>query len=917
MNRRDDANRQTRRQFIKQSAVLATTMPFVGIRQTGLSPTAPGNGQGPLPVSLRWLGDHVPGHTRGITWGVPWPKGQLTNADTLALVNPGGDQLDAQHWVTARWPDGSVKWTAHAATWDSRFEPSAPELHTTRNKVRPVSGPLTVHDDGAAIQVDTGVMQCTFPKSGQALIRAIRVDGQLQATDGRLVLEWQSQPEPEVGKDFRTDILYSEIQDVRVEHQGPVRAVIRIAGTHRSAATGRTLLPFIVRCYCYRQVTSIRMVHTIVYDADEYRDFFRGVGVQFSVPMRDTCYDRHIRFCGANGGVFGEAVQGLTGLRRDPGKAVREAQVAGRSTPDRSTFNESVVRGLPYIPAFGDYSLAQHTPDGFVIRKRTTAGHGWLTSAYGERAAGVGYLGGATGGLAFGIRNFWQSFPARIDIRHAHTDNARLTLWLWAPDGPDADLRFYHDGMGQDTYESQLKGLDITYEDYEPGFGTPHGVARTSELELWPTTQTPSRETLVQLAREIQDPPLLVCSPTHYQQTGVFGRAFTAGPGGNPTEDTLEAQLSFYIDHYKKQIEQHRWYGFWNYGDVMHTYDDDRHVWRYDVGGFAWDNSELSTDLWLWYYFLRSGRHDVFRMAEAMSRHTGEVDVHHLGRFAPLGSRHNVYHWGCSAKQLRISTVINRRFLYYLTADERVGELMREQLEAARTLKTIVPGRKIGQRAAEADHLVSMGFGTDWGALASAWFTEWERTGDERMKQRLVNSMRSIGTQPRGFFTGVAEMDLETGTFQRVNHDRIEVSHLSAAFGLAEICAELIDAFDVPEFRTAWLHYCQAYNADQAWQQARFGISFRTPNLGQGHSRLTAYAGWLLNDQALKQRAWKEFYAADAGMKVGIPSVTVITPPNVLTERDYAPLSTNAVAQWCLAAMQCLAYAGEPTTTSN
>lgn len=46
-----------------------------------------------------------------------------------------------------------------------------------------------------------------------------------------------------------------------------------------------------------------------------------------------------------------------------------------------------------------------------------------------------------------------------------------------------------------------------------------------------------------------------------------------------------------------------------------------------DIGGFAWDNTELATDMWLWYSFLRTGREDIFRMAEAMTRHTGEVDT--------------------------------------------------------------------------------------------------------------------------------------------------------------------------------------------------------------------------------------------------------------------------------------------------
>ncbi|WP_241089366.1 hypothetical protein, partial [Pseudomonas viridiflava] len=44
-----------------------------------------------------------------------------------------------------------------------------------------------------------------------------------------------------------------------------------------------------------------------------------------------------------------------------------------------------------------------------------------------------------------------------------------------------------------------------------------------------------------------------------------------------------------YFDFYRDEVEQRKWYGFWNYGDVMHTYDEQRHVWRYDVGGFAWD----------------------------------------------------------------------------------------------------------------------------------------------------------------------------------------------------------------------------------------------------------------------------------------------------------------------------------------
>ncbi len=156
-------------------------------------------------------------------------------------------------------------------------------------------------------------------------------------------------------------------------------------------------------------------------------------------------------------------------------------------------------------------------------------------------------------------------------------------------------------------------------------------------------------------------PPLLVTAPEYLHAVRAFGiwslpDRSTPAKARSKTSSTPPSPL------YHKEVEQRHWYGFWDFGDVMHQYDAQRHEWRYDVGGFAWDNTELGTDMWLWYSFLRSGRADIFRMAEAMTRHTSEVDTYHLGRFAPLGSRHNVRHWGCGAKEARISQAAFRRF---------------------------------------------------------------------------------------------------------------------------------------------------------------------------------------------------------------------------------------------------------------
>src|SRR5699024_12755806 len=135
--------------------------------------------------------------------------------------------------------------------------------------------------------------------------------------------------------------------------------------------------------------------------------------------------------------------------------------------------------------------------------------------------AGLGYLGGPSGGLAFGMRNFWQLHPTELQISQATSDAGKVTVWMYSPHAAPMDLRPYHDGMGQDTYEDQLDALEITYEDYEPEFDTPVGVARTTELMLWALGGTPSAETFADLAEAHATPPLLVSPPEHNKAAAV------------------------------------------------------------------------------------------------------------------------------------------------------------------------------------------------------------------------------------------------------------------------------------------------------------------------------------------------------------------------------------------------------------
>lgn len=479
------------------------------------------------------------------------------------------------------------------------------------------------------------------------------------------------------------------------------------------------------------------------------------------------------------------------------------------------------------------------------------------------------------------------------------------------------DLRFYHDGLGQETHEQELEGLEITYEDYEKGFGTPVGIARSSEITLWALSATPTRERLVQMAAAVQTPPQLAASPQRYLSAGVFGKLWSLPDRSTPTRVKIEDKLDFLFGFYAKEVEQRHWYGFWDYGDIRHTYDADRHEWRYDVGGYAWDNSELSPDIWLWYAYLRSGRADIFRFAEAMVRHTAEVDIYHAGPFAGLGTRHNVQHWGCSAKQARISTSANRRFYYYLTADERIGDVMREVLDVDNKLDAVDPVRKIAGRVDKGPWPARIGFGTDWGALVANFMTEWERTGDKRWRGKLLRGMQGIAAMPHGFFTGSGGYEPtgpNEGALHNVSGNKVSASHLSAVFGGMEMMTELAELIDLPEFKQAWVRYCELYNAPRDEQVKALGVPHGgSPVLSVGHSRLSAYAAAQKKDPALARRAWREFLAdRDSNKPL---KTTRVAGPLALNPVDEAPwISTNDTAQWGLAAIQNLALIGEHLT---
>ena len=867
-------------------------------------------------VPLHWIGD-TPEQDKAVSFGVPFDEGDVFPATPLRLKVNEYQDIPVDTWPLAYWPDGSVKWSGVAGVIPAGTErltlEKASKKAKTTNKQPKAS--ISITETPENIQIETGVLSVFIPRYGDFLIDSLLYKGTKVGEKAHLICSTQSKPIQENTSQISFTRYIGEIKSVTVERLGSVRALIKLEGVHRNrnkeidtnysegnyandsdenSQNNREWLPFVVRLYFYAGSEQIKMVHSFIYDGDQKMDFIRSLGIRFDVPMREALYNRHVAFSCADGGVWSEPVQPLVGRRMltmpqvQDEPSLQQQQMEGKRIPPYEAFDEKNRELLNDWASWNGYRLSQLTADAFSIRKRTNGDAPWIGTFSGTRSDGYAFAGDITGGLGLCLHDFWQSYPSSIEISDARTPVATLTAWLWSPDAEPMDLRHY---------DNVAHGLNASYEDVQEGMSTPYGIARTTTLTLVPQGGYTGKKTFADDARQLSATSILMPTPEYLYNRRAFG-IWSLPDRSTSFRIRVEERLDAYIHFYQKAIEQNKWYGFWNYGDVMHAYDPVRHTWRYDVGGFAWDNTELASNMWLWYNFLRTGRADIWRMAEAMTRHTGEVDVYHIGPNAGLGSRHNVSHWGCGAKEARISQAAWNRFYYYLTTDERCGDLMTEVKDADHKLYELDPMRLAQPRSEyPCTAPARLRIGPDWLAYAGNWMTEWERTGNTAYRDKIIAGMKSISALPNRLFTGPKALgfDPETGIITTECDPKLEsTNHLMTIMGGFEVANEMMRMIDIPEWKDAWLDHAARYKK-KAWElsHSRFRIS-----------RLMAYAAYHLRDRQMAEEAWTDLFTRLEHTPAPSFRITTILPPEVPAPLDEcASISTNDAALWSLDAI--------------
>ncbi|MBQ8137644.1 MAG: hypothetical protein IJ174_09450, partial [Clostridia bacterium] len=610
----------------------------------------------------------------------------------------------------------------------------------------------------------------TVPKAGRDL--AVDGRGREEAFDRVFpVLKLCHAVETEDEAEIRIRSLPAAIKARALEAAGPLEAVFRFEGVHLE--DGEEKMPFLVRMYV-RSDGEIAFDDTFFFQGDAERDRLAGWGLRFETRLTGRPYQRHIRYL-TDAAVYHDHPTQLNHWKRrlDPG--LLAAQQRGETVEADADLDAAADD----LPRWDHFCLTQEGADHFSIRKKAWEHGCWLEGVQGRRAPGVLAVSDPERTLAFSLRECWEKHPAGLEAEGLSRDLTACTVWFYAPGAEPFDFRHYD----QRTYPMG------NYEGFEYMLADPNGIAVTCRACVRAEAGYAQDAALEAFSESVRRPPVYLAAPEYYHTHRAFG-SWSLPRGETEVERWIESQLEKAFSFYEAEVEARRWYGLFNYGDFMHTYDARRHMWRWDVGGYAWDNTELAPTYWLWYQFLRTGSERVFRLAEALSRHAADVDMYHFGPMKGLGSRHNVRHWGCPCKEPRISMAGHHRPLYYLTGDRRIGDCMEDSLAAAESLR-VMPWF-------QGENGLQLRTGPDWAALLSDWMTAYERTLDDGVLKKMQAGIAALSKMPLGLTSGpIIGFDPATGDLRYFGEIQDNSGmHLSACMGETEVYLETAEMLE-------------------------------------------------------------------------------------------------------------------------
>ena len=665
-----------------------------------------------IPLTFSHDPERHPAHWP-VTRGVPMLEGTLRETDGLAVVDPEGERVPAQFRVLGRWADGSVKWllvdfqakadSSGTATYnlmdESAGEAPAPRRPSTCNSTTypTVRVEETEHD----LHVDTGVLRFMVDRHRYGLFHSVAlVDGQrVDARHGEPARAESSRDQGRAGdawariREGDSDgglvrrlygpgglcraSLAGDSYDVSIEERGPLRTVIRMESALEADIPmhhygGYRPVRCITRIHAYDGQAFLRILQTHIFTCNPRE-----------VEIEDLALDVPGPFTGSGP----DYAYGLNGV--ETGKLDRGERLCVAQKKDNQV---QVMHGRPGIER---------------IIAENEACEGWAT------------LSDGTSGVGIACRNMAEEYPRAIEI----TGDGRMTVYArHDPDGSRLSLARYAE--------------EVAWHEGEGMYADGTGIAKTTEFYVL-YYEEDRREEAVETLRCALAQPHLSVSPEWMaacEAAGGFAASTSVDtgrqdipaasspdrerrPGSSPDREgrpesnprqegrpesnqeretrpksvqTLdirpsmirdaERMLSGFADWLARNIRLGRWYGYLDFGDVRATWDEEEDDWKHQ-GRWGWCNSEWDPRHAVWIQYQRTVDPRYFALAEAMTRHSMDVDTCHWHPFRPymVGGcyRHGVDHF--SDEPCASHTFIDNWIdYYYLTGDGRTLDVLRE-----------------------------------------------------------------------------------------------------------------------------------------------------------------------------------------------------------------------------------------------
>jgi hypothetical protein len=636
-----------------------------------------------------------------VTGGVPLPKGALKDPGNVRLRHNSAD-VPLQTSITGYWPDKTIKWlllTFHAdggVVQGASGEGEGLNFDLTRRdgsksayrldyggsaRMGAPQMALTAKQEVKNVSIDTGPLQLEVA-AGERWLRSVKLQGKEMLAEGgaRSFVDFLRM---EQSYQCMTTHAQGALDDggfvadtIELEEAGPLRAVVRLGGM----TTAKEPTRIIVRIEAYAGRSVVRVFHTAEFlHKDPRVAFVRRMGIE--LPLASVAGGR-VTVGGQDGPVTlapGERV----GLRQHSHMGYQAwHQVAG----------ERFLRS-----------------DEVKHRSR-----GWLDLSGSQ--AGSGARGDS--GVTVMLRDMWQQFPNEL---MADVQGQRLVAYLWPESAPVMDVRRYSNYPHRCQGESTPSNSDWVAKGFYAN--NPFvGISKTHELLLYFHGPGVDGAKVDAVNADFQRPPLVYAGGDWYVKTGVVL------PQSLPSSDRF-GRAHANLDHYARFWMHHQrlwgWYGFWDYGDVGHSYKTgygsiisaDKlaellrnppkdyetiniskwriqdyapdNEWAFDNGRWGWNNTEGLPGMYMQNQYLRTGDRDMFFFAEAMARHFRDVDMRHDGKWFGLGTRHGVQHWSDGNHEERQTTHSEFRYIYELTGDLRCRDFARQLFERVYSKRSV------------------------------------------------------------------------------------------------------------------------------------------------------------------------------------------------------------------------------------